>query len=102
MSELTISTVGSFVSKWGEGPIWWQNALLYVDINGHKIVRLDPATGKETVWDLGERVGTVVPTEGSDLLYAGDTGYVRFNPETGEKAPIADPEAALRETNRFT
>ncbi|MEM7711972.1 MAG: SMP-30/gluconolactonase/LRE family protein [Cyanobacteria bacterium P01_A01_bin.68] len=101
MASIKISTIGSTVSKWGEGPIWWQNKLLYVDINGHKIIRLDPTTEEETVWDLGERVGTVVPTEGDDLIYAGDTGFVRFNPESGTKTPMADPEADLREINRF-
>lgn len=101
MSELKISTIGTIVSKWGEGPIWWQDALFYVDIEGHKIIRLDPVSGEESTWAVGERVGTVVPTEGKDLMYAGDTGFVRFNPENGEKTAIADPEAALRATNRF-
>lgn len=101
MADTTITTIGKQVSQWGEGPIWWNNHLLYVDINGKQLIKLDPETAEETVWDIGERIGTVVPTEGNDLLYAGDTGYVRFNPATGEKTNLGDPEAALRETNRF-
>ncbi|MGJ8637863.1 MAG: SMP-30/gluconolactonase/LRE family protein [Opitutaceae bacterium] len=101
MAEYTIKTVGEHVSQWGEGPIWWKNSLLYVDINGKQLIAVEPDTAKETVWDIGERIGTVVPTAGDDLIYAGDTGFVRFAPSTGEKTNLGDPEAALRKTNRF-
>ncbi len=101
MTTYTITTIGKRISKWGEGPIWWDRHLIYVDINGHMLVKLDPDTGTEQVWDMGERIGTVVPTTQGDYLYAGDTGIVRFNPENGQKTPLADPEAALRPDNRF-
>ena len=101
MAARTITTIGKQVSQWGEGPIWWKGSLLYVDINGKQLIQLDPETSNETIWDIGERIGTVVPTQGDDLIYAGDTGYVRFNPATGERTNLGDPEAALRETNRF-
>ncbi len=102
MTTPSTSTIGNFVSTWGEGPIWWDSYLFYVDINGHKLVRLDPASGEETVWDMEERIGTVVPTDHKDeVLYAGDTGYLRFNLKTGAKTPLADPEAELRGKNRF-
>ena len=32
---LTIEPVSSIRSRWGEGPIWWNGALYYVDIEGH-------------------------------------------------------------------
>lgn len=102
MTTLTSKTIGKQVSLWGEGPIWWGGHLFYVDINGEKLVRLGPESGEETIWEIGERIGTVVPTANDDeMIYAGDTGYVRFNLKTGAKTPLADPEAALRETNRF-
>ncbi|MGC6423477.1 MAG: SMP-30/gluconolactonase/LRE family protein [Lentimonas sp.] len=101
MASHTVKTIGKQVSQWGEGPIWWKDSLLYVDINGKQLIRIDPETGEEAVWDIGERIGTIVPTEGDDLVYAGDTGYVRFNPATRETKKLADPEASLRETNRF-
>ena len=101
MAAFTISTIGKHVSQWGEGPIWWNDHLLYVDIEGKKLIRLDAETEEETVWNIGERIGTIVPTEGSDLIYAGDTGFVRFNPSTGKKTNLGDPEATLRKTNRF-
>ena len=101
MSTINISTIGTRQSKWGEGPIWWENHLLYVDIEGHQIVRLNPETGNEQTWDVGERVGTIVPKISGGLLYAGDSGIVKFNPLNGAKHTFADPEREKRATNRF-
>ena len=61
MSALTLQTIGTRTSKWGEGPIWWQDQLIYVDIEAHTLIRLDPETGTEQTWNVGERIGTVVP-----------------------------------------
>ena len=98
----TIKTIGKRISQWGEGPIWWGNSLFYVDIAGNKLLRLNPDTNEETVWEIGERIGTVVPSENDDeVIYAGDTGYVRFNLKTGSKTALADPEASMRGKNRF-
>jgi sugar lactone lactonase YvrE len=100
---MTISTpepIGSFVSKWGEGPLWHDNRLLYVDIEAHKVLSFDPASGAEKVWDVGERVGTVVPRRKGGLLIAGDNGFASVDETTGKVTPINDPEADLS-TNRF-
>ena len=101
MSHITISCIGSRISKWGEGPIFWEGCLFYVDIEGHSLIRLNPQTDEETVWEMGERMGTVVPTKVGDLVCAGDSGIFRFNPQSGEKTHLADPEADKRPDNRF-
>lgn len=102
MTIPTLHTIGQTASQWGEGPLWWGTHLFYVDIEGHKLRRLDPGSGEEAEWDLGERIGTVVPTGKKDeVLYAGDSGYVRYNLKTGRKTPLADPESELRGKNRF-
>lgn len=102
MQNPQITTIGKQVSQWGEGSIWWGAHLLYVDIEGNKLIRLNPDSGEETVWEIGERIGTVVPTDSDhEVIYAGDTGYVRLNLKSGKKTPLADPEAALRGQNRF-
>jgi sugar lactone lactonase YvrE len=98
----TAKAIGKRISQWGEGPIWWGNSLFYVDIEGNKLLRLKPDTCEETIWEIGERIGTIVPSENDDeVIYAGDTGYVRFNLKTGCKAALADPEAPMRGKNRF-
>ena len=101
MADLSINTIGDRVSTWGEGPVYWEDHLLYVDIEDHKLVRLDPQTGEEAIWDMEERIGTVVPRTSGGYLCAGDTGIYTFDPVTGEKNNLADPEPDKRATNRF-
>lgn len=72
-----------------------------MDIEGHALVRLNPQTGEEKIWDMDERIGTVVPCQSGDLLCAGDSGIYRFNPLDGSKISLADPEAEKRPDNRF-
>ena len=101
MSEFAISTIGARISRWGEGPIWARGKLVYVDIEGHALVELDAEFGAEKVYKIGERIGTVVPRASGGYLCAGDTGIFSFDPETGEKVALADPEAEKRSENRF-
>ncbi len=97
---LQIEPVGIRVSRWGEGPLWWNDALLYVDIEGHAVIRFDPATGTESVWNVGERVGTVVPRNRGGFVIAGDSGIRFLDDTTGALTPVADPEPHLPD-NRF-
>jgi sugar lactone lactonase YvrE len=95
-----IEPVGHIRSQWGEGPVWWRDALYYVDIEGHLVHRYDPADGSEKSWNVGQRVGTVVPRASGGLVIAGDHGFSFLDEETGALTPIADPESDLPD-NRF-
>lgn len=97
---ITPETVGSHISVWGEGPLWDQNRLLYVDIEAHKILAFDPVADTETVWNVGQRVGTVVARRSGGLVWAGDAGFFFLDEATGVSTPIADPEPDLAD-NRF-
>ena len=99
--SISITPIGSRISKWGEGPIFWNEHLLYVDIEGHALIRLNPKNGEEQVWEIGERIGTVVPRQSGGFVCAGDSGIYSFDPETGEKKSMADPESDKRPDNRF-
>lgn len=99
----TIDIAGSYRAKWGEGPIWWNDKLLYVDIENHTIIEFDPATGNESchcVRDSVGRVGTVVPRAQGGLVIAGDQGIHFLDPASGETKAVADPEADMPD-NRF-
>lgn len=97
---ISIEVVGSVKSKWGEGPVWWNDSLYYVDTEGHKVHRFNPATGEELSWEVGQRVGTVVPRSEGGLVFAGDNGMFFLDEKTGSIAPIADPEPN-KSDNRF-
>jgi sugar lactone lactonase YvrE len=92
--------ISNHVSVWGEGPIWHQDRLIYVDIESHKILAFTPATGEEKIWNVGQRVGTVVPRAQGGLVWAGDDGFFFLNENTGVSTPIANPEPDLAD-NRF-
>jgi len=97
---MTPHPISNHVSVWGEGPIWQNNRLLYVDIETHKIIAFTPATGEEQIWDVGQRVGTVVPRSSGGLVWAGDHGLFFLDESSGVSTPISDPEPGLPD-NRF-
>ncbi len=95
-----VEPIDGYISTWGEGPLWYNGALFYVDIEGHKVIRLDPDNpGGEEMWSVGERVGTVVPRESGGMVIAGDGGF-SYLAESGELVRIGDPESG-KENNRF-
>lgn len=97
---MTFETAGTYRARWGEGPIWWGGVLYYVDIEGHRVLRYDPATDEERIWEVGERVGTVVPRLAGGLAIAGDRGFALLDPAAGALTPLGDPEAD-KPDNRF-
>lgn len=99
-SSLKIQAIGKRHSLWGEGPIWWNDSLYYVDIEGKAIVRINTDTEEETVWEFPERIGCITPCNNSQLLYAGDNGISIFDTQTKVSTSITDPENHLPD-NRF-
>ena len=93
--------VSKTLSKWGEGPLWFDGRVYYVDIEGHSVRSYDPATGGEESWSVGERVGFVVPRASGGFLMGGDNGLAFFDLESGEKTLIVDPEPDKKPDNRF-
>lgn len=98
--SLSIQAIGKRRSLWGECPIWWNDFLYYVDIEGKAIIRLNPDSFEETVWEFPERIGCVAPCNNGQILYAGDNGISIFDTETNKSSPIIDPESHLPD-NRF-
>lgn len=100
MSIPTPEPVGNYLATWGEGPIWHEDRLYYVDIEGHRVIRFDPISREETAWDVGQRVGTVVGRASGGLIYAGEKGIFALDTQTGESQFLVDPESELPD-NRF-
>ena len=86
----------------GEGPIWDQreDVLWWIDINNHLLHRFDPATRRDQTFDIGQRIGTVVPRAKGGLMVAVQSGFAAYDPASQKLEPLIDPEAHLPE-NRF-
>lgn len=88
------------ISKWGEGPVWWDHKLTYVDIEGQNLVSYDPQSGAEQVWHVGQRIGFALPCASGRWIWGGDHGLFFIDLTSGISTPITDPEADLPD-NRF-
>jgi L-arabinonolactonase len=86
----------------GEGAVWddAESVLWWVDIPRGQLNRYDPASGANLSWDMGEPIGCFALREQGGLVVALRSGFWFFDPETGEKTRILDPEAD-RPDNRF-
>lgn len=89
-------------SKLGEGAVWDDRArmLWWVDIGPGLVHRFNPATGGNDSWDFGEPVGCLAVREGGGLVLAAKSGFWFFDPATGARQKLSDPEAD-RPQNRF-
>ncbi|MCW2383913.1 MULTISPECIES: SMP-30/gluconolactonase/LRE family protein [unclassified Sphingobium] len=79
----------------GEGPVWWDDALWFVDIKGHRLYRHVPTTGALAVWDAPDQIGWALPTRSGDMMTGVRTGLHRFDPQSGTFSLFHDPEPHL-------
>jgi D-xylonolactonase len=84
----------------GEGPVWADGALWFVDIKKRKIHRYEPAGGGRKSWDSPEEVGFILPAEGGGFVAGLQSGLHLFDPATGGFSPIAEVEPE-RPNNRL-
>ncbi len=87
-------------SELGEGPIWWNDSLYWVDINAPRLHIYTPATGGKRSFVLSEMTGTVVPRASGGVLLAQESGLCAFQPETESLEPLPWP-ADKPIVNRF-
>lgn len=102
LPAMNIECVADTRSQTGEGAFWDDRAQLlwWVDIPAGLIHRFDPALGSNHSFDFGEPVGCLAVREGGGLVVAAKSGFWNYDPHSGERERIHDPEADLPE-NRF-
>ena len=78
----------------GEGPAWdaRTSLLWFVDIERRRVHRLDPATEEVRSWPAPVKVGWILPAEDGGLIAGLQTGLARFDPATGDFAPMCAVE----------
>ncbi|MEM9221798.1 MAG: SMP-30/gluconolactonase/LRE family protein [Pseudomonadota bacterium] len=81
-------------SELGEGAVWdvADAALWWVDIKAGFIHRFDPTKGSNETFDFGEPVGCLARRDGGGLIVAAKSGFYLFDPATGAREFLADPE----------
>lgn len=86
----------------GEGPVWdHRNHVLYwVDILKGHIQAYDYHHDVNTIYEMGEFVGAVVPTSDQNLIVALQNSIAIFHPGSSELKSLYEPEPGLV-TNRF-
>jgi sugar lactone lactonase YvrE len=86
----------------GEGAVWdvEDAALWWVDIVAGRVHRFDPESGARRHWDVGEPVGCLALRRAGGLVLATRTGFHLFDPASGERRAVLDPEPD-RPGNRF-
>jgi sugar lactone lactonase YvrE len=101
MSAPRVERVGAVTAQVGEGAVWdvGDQALWWVDIPAGRVHRHD-ADGAEDSWEIGEAVGCLARSDSGGLVLATRSGFHRFDPATGARSAIADPEAD-RPDSRF-
>lgn len=67
----------------GEGPLWFDDALWFVDIKAPCIYRFAPATDRLQRWPAPSRVGWVLPTHDGGFVVGLVDGLYRFDPRDG-------------------
>ena len=80
----------------GEGVQWnaADQAFWWTDIHARRLYRHHLATDSTRHWDLPERLGSFCfPAAGPGIIAAFETGFARFDPETGDLAWLHRPEA---------
>jgi sugar lactone lactonase YvrE len=86
----------------GEVPVWdvAEQALYWVDIEGCLLQRFEPSTGAIRQWRLSERVCALALRKSGGIVLALASGFVFFDPPTGNIERLAAPEAD-RPNNRM-
>lgn len=83
----------------GEGPVWHDGALWFVDIEAPAIHRLRP-DGDRFSWRPPCRVGSIAPRRSGGFVAGTEQGFAFIDPEAARLEIIDHPEPHLT-TNRF-
>lgn len=79
----------------GEGPVWWDGALWFTDIQQNRIHRFLPASGAGQSWNAPASVGFLAPMAGGHFLAGAKTGLLDFDPVAGTFVSLRTVEPDL-------
>ncbi len=87
----------------GESPRWsvQDQRLYWVDIEGRKIHRTDPATGADAVMELDEQIGCIAPRASGGLVAALEDGCALIEAWGAAPRPFGPAVLAAKPDQRF-
>ncbi len=94
-SAIEASVYDRTTCQLGEGPVWWQGVLYWVDIVGQTVYALPDGEEQARSFPTGGSVGALVPWEADALLLARGNGFARLDLPSGQLTPLCAPEAHL-------
>lgn len=92
MSKYSVVPVVRSQALLGEGPVWHQDRLYWVDIAGKAVHIYDPESEHDEVIQLDQEVGAVAPRQVGGLVAALENGFALLDLDTQEITMIVDPE----------
>src|SRR5262249_33393531 len=97
MKQPSVECVLDVKAALGECPVWCGRAgmLYWVDIDGKRFNRFDPASGTNRAWSLPEKIGSFALCEDGGVLAALKSGIHRYDLDNGALTPLALPESGL-------
>jgi sugar lactone lactonase YvrE len=77
----------------GEGPLWHQGRVIWVDIAKGVVYLLDPESTEREVVEVGQPVGAVAPRAAGGLVAAVQDGFAVVDLESGRSQMLIEVEA---------
>lgn len=95
MNMARVENIWGVGATLGEGPVWADGALWFVDIKQKKVHRCDGQGGDRRSWDSPEQIGFLLPAEGGGFVAGLRSGLHRFDPASGRFDRIAEVEPEI-------
>ncbi|WAC23424.1 SMP-30/gluconolactonase/LRE family protein [Blastomonas sp. SL216] len=92
---MTLSSVLPVAATLGEGPVWSDGRLWFVDIKAARVHCFCPEDGSSRHWDAPDQIGWVLPSVRGDMIAGVKSGLHRFDPASGQFSLLHDPEPRL-------
>lgn len=100
MLQYTAELVCEAKARLAEGPVWFDNSLWFVDIEGRRLHRLANGEGPLETLQLDERIGFAVPAGGGRFVAGLQSGLYTIDWPNGPVSLLLGIEAGLPD-NRF-
>lgn len=93
--EMAVTSVLPVAATLGEGPVWNDGRLWFVDIKASRVHSYCPDDGSSQQWNAPDQIGWVLPSARGDMIAGVRTGLHRFDHATGQFSLLHDPEPGL-------